>query len=141
MEPEELPAEHNKVDITELQRRVDLLSAATIAEMRQNASILFPNETQPKAVELAMIVRNEFLKRLKAELAALSPDADSEFIRIRIYHALAAVRDEIAYMAGSGSNRLATQLDPTLKDEKNAAMVYYFWADKYLRSMLTYIGL
>lgn len=119
--------------------RVDFLSLTSITEMRKISSIPFPDDTHPKAVEFAMIVRSEFTKRLKQELATLSATADSDVIRARLYKALGVLRDEIALMADNGNGWLERKLEHAYKDihEPNGVRD---WADKYLRSMLISIG-
>lgn len=122
-----------------LEKRVDFLSLASVSEMRQIPSIPFPNDEHSKAVEFAMIVRSEFTKRLKRELATLSATEDSTVIRARLYKVLDTLRDEIALMADSGSGWLERKLEHTFKDIHGPNVVHD-WADRYLRSMLVSIG-
>lgn len=127
-----------KVEV--LKQRVDFLSLASISEMRKIPLIPFPDDKHPKAVEFAMIVRNEFIKRLKSELGALSSNTDSVFIRARFYHILSTLRDEIVWMADNGNGWLEGQLEHVFKDT-NESNGLYVWADRYLDSMLISIDI
>lgn len=126
-------------DAEALKKWIDFLSLASISEMRQIPSIPFPNDEHPKAVEFAMIVRSEFTKRLKRELATLSATEDSTVIRARLYKVLDTLRDEIALMADSGSGWLERTLEHTFNGIHGPNAVRD-WADRYLRSMLISIG-
>lgn len=126
-------------DSEALGKRLDFLSLASISEMRQIPSIPFPSDEHPKAVEFAMIVRSEFTKRLKRELATMSATENSSVIRGRLYKVLDTLRDEIGAMADSGSGWLERKLEHTLSDIHGPNAVHD-WADRYLRSMLISIG-
>jgi hypothetical protein len=107
--------------------------------MRDIPFIPFPDDIHPKAVEFAMIVRNEFTKRLKSELVTVPSTAESSFVRGQIYKILRVLRNEIALMADNGSGWLEGQLEHVLKDS-DASNNVYLWADRYLDSMLISIG-
>lgn len=119
--------------------RVDSLSLKTIAEMRKIPFIPFPDDAHPKAIEFAMIVRNEFTKRLTLELAGILPNAESAFIWMRFHKTLKSLRDEIVWMAENGDGWLEKQLEHVSVDNSNSNGVYR-WADRYLDSMLVSIG-
>jgi hypothetical protein len=135
----ESPNSTTWLDIVILVQRVDFLSFASIAEMRKIPFIPFPDDMHPKAVEFAMIVRNEFTKRLKSKLVTLSSTAESSFVRGQVYKILRELRNEIVLMAGNGTGWLEVQLEHVLKDS-DASNKVYRWADRYLDSMLLSIG-
>lgn len=118
-----------------LVKRVDSLSLTSVAKMREIPFIPFPDDTHPKAVEFAMIVRNEFTKRLKSELVALPSNIDSAFVRGQVYKVLRALRDEIVQMASAGNGWLERQLAHGFMDG-SAPNIVYCWADRYLDAML-----
>lgn len=126
-------------DTWTIQQRVESLSLATIAEMRKIPFIPFPDDSHLKAVEFAMIVRNEFTKRLQLELTMIASNADPVLTRVRFRKTLAVLREEIVQMASHGSGWLETQLEHSLKDgvKDNVA---YDWSDSYLDALLMSIG-
>jgi hypothetical protein len=107
--------------------------------MRKIPYIPFPDDAYPKAVEFAMIVRNEFTKRLASELAGMSSNTDPAFIRVRFHKILESLRDEITEMADSGNGWLEKQLEHVSGDTSDSSGVGH-WADRYLGAMLISIG-
>jgi hypothetical protein len=136
MEP---PKSTTWLNVDCLKDRVEFLSLTTIAEMRKIPYIPFPDDAYPKAVEFAMIVRNEFTKRLASELAGMSSNTDHAFIRVRFHKILESLRDEIVEMADSGTGWLEKQLEHVASDTSDSSGVYH-WADRYLGAMLISIG-
>lgn len=139
MRESESPKSTTWPDTFTVQQRIDALSLATIAEMRKIPFLPFPDDTHIKAVEFAMIVRNEFTKRLKLELAVLA-NADPVYIRVRFRKTLATLREEITQMADNGSGWLEEQLEHSLKDNDVKHSVVRDWADSYLDALLMSIG-
>jgi hypothetical protein len=122
-----------------LTQRLAFLSLVSITEMREIPFIPFPDDKHTKAVEFAMIVRNEFIKRLRLELATVSTNTHSAFVRGRLYLVLDALRTEIVLIAECEGGWLQGQLEHTFNGIYEPDGVYD-WAGKYLDSMLISIG-